>query len=285
MTKFTLTYGWRPRAYFWDGGWIGIARSSGVVPPHAHHAVQISLGLDGPLAVRAGDGDWQTCRGAIVLPDHLHSFDARGTTTVMLFIDPECREGLWLRNSLTQPITEIPLERFECCLPSLRIFWETTLSATETGELVHSIVRNLCAGPPPRRSLDPRIIRALELVRQLDVSRIPLEQVAKKVFLSPSRFSHLFAEEVGLSFRRYVLWRKLSRAMQLIGQGNSLTAVAHASGFADSAHLTRTFYQMYGIAPSVMLGRGEFYEIPAPFQSPSMSDPAAPGAAPAPPLR
>jgi AraC family transcriptional regulator len=266
MDKPTLAYGWQPRAYFWDGGWIGIGKGQGVVPTHAHHAIQITLSLDGPVRIRPGEGEWQTYRGAVVLPNVAHSFDPAGAVVVMLFVDPECREGRWLRRSLTGPITELPPERFDCCLPGLSVFWQTPLDEREAAELVTSVVRNLCAGPPPPRRMDERIAKALTLIRQNDASKIPIEQVAKKVFLSPSRFAHLFTEEVGVPFRHYVLWRKLARAMLRIGRGGSLSAVAHASGFADSAHLTRTFYKMFGIAPSVMLGRGEFHEIPAPFE-------------------
>lgn len=266
MTSAPIFNGWKPRAYFWEGGWIGVGQAGGVVPPHAHHAVQISLGLDGPLRLRAGDGDWETHRGGIVLPDVTHSFDASGTVVVMLFVDPESREGRWLRRSLAGPITGLTAERFECCLPGLRVFQDRPLDAAETARLVTSIVHNLCVGPPPTHPLDKRVARALEVIRESDASRIPLDDVARMVFLSPSRFAHLFAEEVGLPFRRYVLWRKLSRALQAIGRGSSLSAAAHASGFADSAHLTRTFYQMFGMAPTAMLGRGELYEIPAPFE-------------------
>ena len=44
---------------------------------------------------------------------------------------------------------------------------------------------------------------------------------------------------------------------------NYFTA-AHEADFADAAHLTRTFYQMFGIPPSAMM-RGEFFQIPSPF--------------------
>ena len=87
------------------------------------------------------------------------------------------------------------------------------------------------------------------------------------MFLSPSRYAHLFTTEVGLPFRRYLLWRKLNRSMQAFGRGATLTDAAFEAGFADSAHLTRTFHQMFGIPPSVMM-RGEFFEIPSPFALP-----------------
>ena len=82
--------------------------------------------------------------------------------------------------------------------------------------------------------------------------------------LSASRFAHLFKEQVGLPFSRYMLWRKLTRAMTAIASERTLSAAAHAADFADAAHLTRTFYQMHGMAPSVFM-RGEFAALPSPF--------------------
>jgi AraC-like DNA-binding protein len=61
-----------------------------------------------------------------------------------------------------------------------------------------------------------------------------------------------------------MLWRKVTRAMLSIGRERTIAAAAHSGHFADAAHLTRVFYQMFGIAPSVMM-RGEFFEILSPF--------------------
>jgi len=47
---------------------------------------------------------------------------------------------------------------------------------------------------------------------------------------------------MGLPFSRYMLWRKLTRAMVAIGSEGTIAAAAHAADFADAAHLTRTFY-------------------------------------------
>ena len=85
------------------------------------------------------------------------------------------------------------------------------------------------------------------------------------VFLSPSRFAHLFKAQVGLPFRRYMLWRKLTRAMIVIGREKTITTAAYATDFADAAHLTRTFQQMVGLPPSVLM-KGEFFEIPQPWE-------------------
>ena len=63
-----------------------------------------------------------------------------------------------------------------------------------------------------------------------------------------------------------MLWRKLTRAMVAIGSEGTIAAAAHAADFADAAHLTRTFYQMVGMAPSVLM-RGDFIEIASPFNT------------------
>jgi AraC-like DNA-binding protein len=37
--------------------------------------------------------------------------------------------------------------------------------------------------------------------------------------------------------------------------GESWTAAAHGAGFADSAHLTRTFKRMFGMNPAALVPR------------------------------
>jgi hypothetical protein len=56
--------------------------------------------------------------------------------------------------------------------------------------------------------------------------------------------------------------------MLVIGRAGTIATAAHAADFADAAHLTRTFYQMFGRAPSVMM-RGDFFEILSPFEAPA----------------
>jgi AraC family transcriptional regulator len=256
---------WSPRWYLWDGGFLAVGRSRGVVPPHSHHAVQIALPVDGTVRIADASGEWRACPGAIVRPDVTHSFDGCGTMGAMLFVDPESLEGLWLRASLMSDITVVPETRLLECTEPLRTFAERPLEALDAASLVRHCVEALCAGPPPSRRLDTRVTRVLQAVHASDDLRLSLDDAAARVFLSPGRFAHLFTEHVGLPFRRYMLWRKLTRAMVAVGRGGSLSQAAHAAGFADSAHLTRTFNQMFGIPPSVML-QGEFFEIDPPFQ-------------------
>ncbi|HET6628169.1 MAG TPA: AraC family transcriptional regulator [Woeseiaceae bacterium] len=255
-----------PRWYLWDGGFLVIGKSEGVVPPHAHHAIQIVIAIEGDVGIKSTTGDWRDGRGVIIRQDAEHSYDGRGANGAMLFVDPESSEGAWLRTALAEAITIVPDKRLEDSIAALRTFCERPFESLEIGELIRHCVVSLCAGAPPARRLDRRVSRVLEAIRASDDLRMSLEDAAAIAFLSPSRFAHLFKQQVGLPYRRYLLWRKVTRAMVAIGKERTIGAAAHASDFADAAHLTRTFYQMFGIPPSVMM-RGEFFEIASPFSA------------------
>jgi AraC family transcriptional regulator len=259
-----VTYGVEPRWYLWDGGFFAVGKSEGVVPTHAHHAIQIVLSLDRPLSISAGEDAWQEGRGIIVLPDVVHRYNGNGASAAMLFVDPESAEGVWLRKSVGGDIAVVPDARVDAACGGLAKLAADPFAAVGIRTIVRDCVQSLSAGVPPARHLDPRVTAVLRHIRESDDLRISLETAAASAFLSPSRFQHLFKQQVGLAFRRYMLWRKLTRAMLSIGRERTLSAAAQASDFSDAAHLTRTFYQMFGIPPSVMM-RGEFFVIDSPF--------------------
>ncbi len=158
----------------------------------------------------------------------------------------------------------MPSSRLVTCAAELRRFVEQPMESLQIAALIKHCVQALNTGAPPSRRLDERVTRVLAAIRAADDLRMSIEDAAAMVFLSPGRFAHLFKQQVGLPFRRYILWRKLARAVMLIGRERTIAAAAHAADFADAAHLTRTFYEMFGMPPSVMM-RGEFFEIPSPF--------------------
>lgn len=253
-----------PRWYLWEGGFCLLARADGVVPAHAHHAIQIVVAIDGEVAICGEDAEWRKGPAVIVRPDAVHSFSANGALGAMLFVDPESTEGTWLGSALKRDITVVSGPRLASSVQELRKFIEQPFEGMDIDELIRHCVQALSPGAPPARRLDPRVTTVLNAIRDRDDLRLSLESAAEKAFLSPSRFAHLFKEQVGLPFSRYMLWRKLTRAMVAIASERTISAAAHAADFADAAHLTRTFYQMVGMAPSVLM-RGEFAEIPPPF--------------------
>jgi AraC family transcriptional regulator len=261
-----------PHWYLWDGGFLLVGRGEGVVPPHSHHAIQVVIGIDGEPAIQGERGDFQNGRGFIVRPDAVHSYKPNGALAAMLLVDPESAEGAWLQTSLRDEITFVPDTRLTGCAAEFRRLVDQPFESMGVRELIGHCLQALSPGAPPSRRLDARVTRVLSVIRRSDELRISIDDAAAMAFLSPSRFAHLFKQQVGLPFRHYMLWRKLTRAMLVIGRGQTISTAAHEADFADAAHLTRTFYQMVGLPPSVLM-RGQFFEIPPPFETPEAPPP------------
>lgn len=84
-----------------------------------------------------------------------------------------------------------------------------------------------------------------------------LTEAAGRAGVSPTRLTHVFTREVGIPFRRFVLWTRLKHAVAATQAGHDLTEAAVAAGFSDSAHLSRTFRAMFGLSPSLVLPLAE----------------------------
>lgn len=224
------------------------------------------IALDGCVAI-CGKGDgWRESRGIVVRADAEHCFDCNGALGVMVFVDPESSEGAWLSTSLRQDITIVPDTRLDSIVPEVRAFSQEPDGAEDVATLIRGCVHGLRPGVAPTRRFDSRVTTVLDAIRASDDLRMSLDKAADMACLSPSRFAHLFRDQVGLPFSRYMLWRKLTRAMVAVASERTIAAAAHAADFADAAHLTRTFYQMVGMAPSALM-QGDFIEIASPFNT------------------
>lgn len=241
------------RILFWRHGslWIGLAgEPSGC---HAHHAVQVSLPFPGcSVRLQSSSGSWASFSAAIVAANQPHAFEAREQRVAQIFLDPESRAGraLHLRYQ-DMGIDALDRGALEPLIAELATAYESRAVDTELIALAQSVVTTLAgAANDPGQSPDARITRAVELMRERLDRPISLGAMAAEVNLSPDRFRHLFMKETGVGFRAYLLWLRLECALTTYVAGSSLTDAAYAGGFADSAHFSRTFRKMFGIAPA-----------------------------------
>ena len=80
---------------------------------------------------------------------------------------------------------------------------------------------------------------------------LTLKHVAAEARLSPSYFSQLFHEFVGVTFQEHLQTLRARFADSLLRATDmSVTDVCHASGFSDLSHFERAFKGRYGMSPS-----------------------------------
>jgi AraC-like DNA-binding protein len=87
----------------------------------------------------------------------------------------------------------------------------------------------------------------------------------EEVFLSEGRFGHLFKEAIEIPSQRYLLWYRLQMALKSIITGKNFTFATHEADFTDSAHLSWTLRQMYGISLSEMFVRRDQISLSLPL--------------------
>jgi AraC family transcriptional regulator len=234
--------------------WIGHTTAMNDV--HAHHAVQVAFALEGSLRFQSPkDGVWLDCAGAVIASNRPHAFDGRNAPTLAhLFVEPQSLPGrvLLQRFPSVNGIYLLKGPLLEKAAHDLVAAFHASPEPADLIAVAQEVIRMLTDGVGTPQPADSRILLALDYLRDNLGGTVSLERVAALVHLSPSRFRHLFVREMGLAFRPYVLWLRLSRAVSAYAAGESLTAAAYSAGFADSAHLSRTFRRMYGIAAATL---------------------------------
>jgi AraC-like DNA-binding protein len=204
------------------------------------------MALEGTLEVSLEGGVVQEVGCALLAPHQRHRTRSHGPVLAHLFWDVGARAfNAWVQQGgrLNEP----------------------------TGALVQELAALAAAPPDPERALgamrrwrafslprladgvleDPRIVRAVQRIeRDPTAADLDHRHLAATVHLSPSRFAALFREQTGMPVRNYVLWRRLLRAIERLEGGLNVTYAARASGFADAAHLSRSFRQVLGTVPS-----------------------------------
>ncbi|WP_329292561.1 MULTISPECIES: helix-turn-helix domain-containing protein [unclassified Streptomyces] len=101
-----------------------------------------------------------------------------------------------------------------------------------------------------RPGVDARVLRAEALIAADPAAAHTVGSLAAAVALSPSRFAHLFTEQLGRSPMRALREARLLHAARLLeATGLPVERVAAVSGFTSAPHFHRAFRQRYGTSP------------------------------------
>ncbi|WP_440054963.1 helix-turn-helix domain-containing protein [Pseudoalteromonas sp. T1lg65] len=204
--------------------------------PHQHHLLQANL-THAPCTTIIDNKQYL---GSCLINSNIkHQLDMQAGWIVL--IEPSSQLGESLQTKLgSSPVHPLQL----------------------TSELgVNATITELQAQFDAQQTITHQIdARINTVVKQLDTcldgntclkpARFSAKQVAESLHLSESRFLHLFKAQMHIAWRPYVLWRRLICAVKMLQQGHNLTHAAIAAGFADSAHLSRTFKRQFGLTPT-----------------------------------
>lgn len=235
-------------------GWALFIGMPGESSRHVHHAWQVCVATEGAIEI---DGDEEHPALAIAIPSGApHAVRWRASPGALLYLEPTSVAGRTLAAAVARRGRVAPVDGEELGLLRARILTLERRRGAVDPDAARSL-RDACLSlfcridegglPLP----DPRIVAVTRAIRErIDEPRIPARDLARSVDLSTSHLSALFRRQTGVALRPFILWTRLEAAVARASSGRSLTEIALETGFADSAHLARTFRRMFGTTPS-----------------------------------
>lgn len=222
---------------------------------HQHGAPVFLAGLYGKFRLRLHGGDWLWCRTAIIPAGVVHELEVGGEPITVLYIEPTVAgadafkplidNSLTLNGALVGEGGEITF---------MRDLYENRYRADWTTDALQDLL-TYSVRRAQTVTIDPRVQRIVEHLHARSDDLTPLTALTAPMGLSPSRFQHLFTEQIGVPFRRYRAWNRMRRALGEIVRGHNFTTAAHAAGFSDSSHFSHDFRKTFGAPPSISLRR------------------------------
>lgn len=243
------------RVIVWQGASLWIGREVGQIGDHAHHAIQMSLALEGSFRIKASGWDeWRETTAAVVMPDQVHRLDGNQNAVATIFVEPNSTLGSALRKRFSRlDIGLLDTTEAEAAVAGIRAQFHAGASNKELIRYSKGAICRIAGDPLMAPKSDVRIVTALAWMRAQLALPMRLEDVAKVVHLSPGRFRHLFVAQTGTSFRAWLLWARAEAAIDAATRGGTWTDAAQCAGFADAAHFTRTCRRIFGIAPTMLV--------------------------------
>ncbi|PJZ69624.1 AraC family transcriptional regulator [Leptospira perolatii] len=240
--------------YYFEGRILFASRGLSA-ESHSHYAVSILISVGSPFHITDLEGKQTPFQTAVVCPNYHHSLDAEQSDIIVLQIDPDSEDYAPIEERFGKTgihkIPENDLKELEKKCKELLLGNYNCSSALDLFLEILSAVGNKTQ---TKVSIDPRILSATDRMKKALPEALTVPVLAKEFGFSETRFMHLFKEQLGLPVRKYQLWLRLHSAAKLLKDGVTLTDAAHAAGFADQAHLSRTFKKMFGVQPSRFLG-------------------------------
>ncbi len=227
------------------------------LPLHARPVSYLSLVMSGSYVERVGRENIH-CRALSLRfhpagEEHRHEFGLSGGRCLTLEIDEAWNESLRSLLSASRPVhvrstAGVGLQLIERFLRDEK--HDRQLADSFISELLSLCEREVRIERAVASSKSIR--RVIEIIEDDFARELPLTKIAEAVGLHPTHLARSFRSATGMTIGEYVRRRRRERAETLLMDQpkRGISRIAAESGFADHAHMTRTFRADLGVPPS-----------------------------------
>jgi AraC family transcriptional regulator len=230
---------------------------------HKHTAIQLGFSLGEPFQISyLHKKTYDACYNFLIKPGIPHKISAADTLAIILWIEPESNLG---RQLIRVPSNHIFDKLAIAQIMQLNVL-DNSLNCEQASLLFDQLIDHILPISSETNvfpeALDERVLKIIGYIKEERASTrtASITQLAERASLSPSRLRHTFNQQMAISLKQYILWYRLLNSLEIVLQTHSLTQAAHESGFADAAHMSRTFRQTFGFKPSQILKNSHFIQ-------------------------
>ncbi len=255
---------------------------------HSHGGAELNLLMSGRLSYEVGDDIFEVRAGQLLVIEAgvPHQIIEASPDAAFWVLELSAADTLtWMVGSRTL-FTD---ERWSAALVSIaRKLWLRPARSVEA-ELWAALVTMLSREAPSGAPRDPQLHPAVERARFICQSELEgdlnMMALAKRSGISPSRLSHLFQEQLGITPLQYRNFCRVQYFIQKHGDsGASLMRAALRAGFGSYPQFHRSFQQVCGAPPAAHLARLLQDAWTSPERTLRSRAPTVPPSAPAPSL-
>lgn len=229
---------------------------SGYADPkkHRHMAAHIIVSMDGEMEIEAGGSEYRS-HGIMIPSGVSHTVDTLDSSVLVFLYD--CTTDV--ARQITD-IQSIPKDICNLITSMYRVFLQKP-TAEGYREFENSFLSQLGISNMVLHEKDERILWAMAYIRSNLSEKITCRDAASASALSQGRFSHLFRQQVGMTFSAYLIYQRTLYVYAEILQGKSITEAALEAGFSGSSHFADVNRRIFGISASSITGNMQFTKI------------------------
>lgn len=218
----------------------------GKLQTHSHATLALLVGVEQPFLLTTALAT-TSCSVAIVPACVQHELDFHDKRSIVVYVEPhDVRYGSFHRAAAGS------CRALDALTPSWLTAIDSWSNRRDCDGLVSCAAETFGAAPV---TLDRRVRELAACFNRGELLDAEATEMAARVELSPSRLIHLIKAELGVGVRRLKQHYRFKLVALAAAEGRNLTDAAHAAGFADSGHFSRTFLKTFGLNPGKVLLR------------------------------
>ena len=222
---------------------------------HSHSAAHIMISLDEEIEIITKE-EKKICKGVLLPTGMAHTADTDKNRVLVFLFDSTTSVANQIKELtiLSDEVVDEIVKAYFC-------FEENDQSYFSYRKFIRCVYECTGIKMNENMAMDKRIEYALTYIQSNLQEPITCSDVANYISLSEGRFSHLFKEQVGMTFSAYLIYQRIIRTYTEIVKGKSITEASIESGFSSSSHFAETNKKLFCLSARTIKKDLNFYKI------------------------